>query len=88
MLHALAFIGIGLVVGACAIRKTRAVAAVIRLAGGLVGGVLGGLISLADLGSKSTTGKYGSLVVSALVAILVAGIAALISNIAPVSGRY
>ncbi|MGA7173967.1 MAG: hypothetical protein WCB86_10780 [Candidatus Dormiibacterota bacterium] len=87
MLHAVAFIVIGLVIGAIAIRKARAVAAVIRVAGGLIGSLGGGFISLAALGSKTDTGKYGSIVIAIVVAAIVAGIAAMVSNMAPVSGR-
>lgn len=87
MLHAVAFIVIGLVVGALAIRKARAVAAVIRVVGGLVGSLGGGFISLAALGSKTDTGKYGSIVIAIVVAAIVAGIAAMVSNMTPGSGR-
>ncbi|HUY56433.1 MAG TPA: hypothetical protein VMV12_01200 [Candidatus Micrarchaeaceae archaeon] len=87
MLHTVAFIVIGLVVGAMAIRKARAAAAVIRVVGGLIGSLAGGFISLGALGSQTTTGKYGSLLVAVVVAAIVAGAAAMLSNMAPGSGR-
>ncbi|HVB53976.1 MAG TPA: hypothetical protein VNF24_07265 [Candidatus Acidoferrales bacterium] len=87
MLHAVAFIVIGLVVGAIAIRKARATAAVIRVAGGLIGSLAGGFISLSALGSTTTIGKYGSILIAIVLAAVVAGLAAVISNMAPVSGR-
>ncbi|HVB13840.1 MAG TPA: hypothetical protein VNH38_03665 [Candidatus Dormibacteraeota bacterium] len=87
MLHAIAFIVIGLVVGAIFIRKARAVGAVIRVIGGLVGSLVGGFISLDALGSKTTTGKYGSIVIAIVLAAVVAGLASLISNMAPGNGR-
>ncbi|HUY08277.1 MAG TPA: hypothetical protein VMW80_02360 [Candidatus Dormibacteraeota bacterium] len=87
MLHAVAFVVIGLVIGAIAIRKARAVAAIIRVAGGLIGSLAGGFISLAALGSQTSIGKYGSIVIAIVVAAIVAGIAAMVSNMAPVSGR-
>ncbi|MGC1184535.1 MAG: hypothetical protein WBA31_05200 [Candidatus Dormiibacterota bacterium] len=88
MLHAVAFIVIGLVVGAIFIRKARALGAGIRVAGGLIGSLAGGFISLAALGSKTDTGKYGSIVIAIVVAAIVAAIAAAISNTASVRGRY
>ncbi len=87
MLHAVAFIVIGLVIGAFFIRKARATAAVIRVVGGLIGSLGGGFISLAALGSKTDTGKYGSIVIAIVVAIVFAAIASAISNVAQVSGR-
>ncbi|HEY6537665.1 MAG TPA: hypothetical protein VI138_01325 [Candidatus Dormibacteraeota bacterium] len=87
MLHAVAFIVIGLVIGALFIRKARSVAALIRVAGGLIGSLVGGFISLAALGSKTTTGKYGSLVIAVVVAAIVAAIASAVSNAVPVSGK-
>ncbi len=88
MLHAVAFIVIGLVVGAIFIRKARAMAAGIRVGGGLVGSLAGGFISLAVRGSKTDTGKYGSIVIAIVVAAIVAAIAAAASNRTSVSGRY
>lgn len=80
MLHAVAFIVIGLVVGAIYIRKSRAMGAVIRVIGGLVGSLAGGFISLGALGSTTTTGKYGSLLIAVVAAIAIGGVAAVISN--------
>jgi uncharacterized membrane protein YeaQ/YmgE (transglycosylase-associated protein family) len=87
VLHLVAFIVIGLVVGAIFIRKARALAAVIRVVGGLVGSLAGGFISLAALGSKHTSGKYGSLVVALVVSVIIAAIAAALTNSMDVSGR-
>lgn len=88
MLHAVAFIVIGLVIGALFIRKARSMAAVIRVAGGLIGSLAGGFISLAALGSKTDTGKYGSIVIAIVVAVILAAIASVVSNQTSVSGRY
>jgi uncharacterized membrane protein YeaQ/YmgE (transglycosylase-associated protein family) len=87
VLHLVAFIVIGLVVGAIFIRKSRAIAAVIRVAGGLVGSLVGGFISLAALGSTHTSGKYGSLVVALVISVIVAAIAVALTNSMDASGR-
>jgi len=87
MLHAVAFIVIGLVVGAIYIRKSRAMGAVIRVIGGLVGSLAGGFISLGALGSASTTGKYGSLLIALVAAIAIGGVAAMISNSSMAGGN-
>ncbi|MFZ0169221.1 MAG: hypothetical protein WAL64_07345 [Candidatus Dormiibacterota bacterium] len=87
MLHAVAFIVIGLVVGAVLIRKARAMGAVIRVIGGLVGSLAGGFISLGALGSTSTTGKYGSIVIAVIAAIAVGGVAVVISNSSMAGGN-
>jgi uncharacterized membrane protein YeaQ/YmgE (transglycosylase-associated protein family) len=87
MLHAVAFIVIGLVVGAIYIRKSRAMGAVIRVIGGLVGSLAGGFISLGALGSTSTTGKYGSLLIALVAAIAIGGVAAMISNSSMAGGN-
>ncbi|MGH7640464.1 MAG: GlsB/YeaQ/YmgE family stress response membrane protein [Candidatus Dormibacteria bacterium] len=80
MLHLVAFIVIGLVVGAFWVRKSRGLAALIRVVGGLVGSLLGGFISLAEIGSKTSGGKYGSIVIAIVVAILLGGLAVLATN--------
>ncbi|MFZ0994677.1 MAG: hypothetical protein WAO09_01675 [Candidatus Dormiibacterota bacterium] len=80
MEHAIGFIVIGLVVGALLIRKSRAMGAIIRVVGALVGSLAGGFISRSILGSGSTAGKYGSFVVALAAAIVIGGLAVAISN--------
>jgi uncharacterized membrane protein YeaQ/YmgE (transglycosylase-associated protein family) len=80
MEHAIGFIVIGLVVGALYIRKSRALGAIIRVVGALVGSLAGGFISRGDFGSSTTAGKYGSFVVALAAAIVVGAVAVLISN--------
>jgi uncharacterized membrane protein YeaQ/YmgE (transglycosylase-associated protein family) len=87
MLHAVAFIVIGLVVGAIYIRRSRAMGAVIRVIGGLVGSLAGGFIALGALGSTSTAGKYGSLVIAVVAAIVIGGVAVVISNSSMAGGN-
>ncbi|MGH7612151.1 MAG: hypothetical protein ACREN4_09045 [Candidatus Dormibacteria bacterium] len=74
MLHVIAFIVIGLVVGAIFIRQARAMGAVIRVVAALIGSFVGGFASLGILGSGHTSGKYGSLVIAVIVACIVAAI--------------
>ncbi len=87
MLHLIAFLVIGLVIGAVMVRKTRGLTAVVRVVGGLVGSLGGGFLSLDALGSKTDGGKYGSLVVAIVVSILVAAIAALLTRMVDLGGR-
>lgn len=76
MLHVIAFIVIGVVIGALFIRQSRGAAATIRVIGGLVGSLLGGFVSLAILGSGTTKGKYGSLLIAIVVALILSALAA------------
>ncbi len=76
MLHVIAFIVIGVVIGALYIRQSRGAAATIRVIAGLAGALIGGFVSLAILGSSSTTGKYGSLLVAIVVAVVLSALAA------------
>jgi hypothetical protein len=87
MEHAVGFVVIGLVVGALYIRKSRAMAAIIRVVGALVGSLAAGFISRGVLGSASTAGKYGSFVVALAAAIVIGGVAALISNSSMAGGN-
>jgi len=75
VLHVIAFIVIGIVVGALFIKQSRGAAATIRVIAGLVGGLLGGFVSLAILGSGTTKGKYGSLVIAIIVALILSALA-------------
>lgn len=70
MLHLVAFIVIGIVIGALFIRQTRGAAATIRVIAGLVGSLVGGYLTLLILGTNHDSGKYGSIVI----AIVVAGV--------------
>lgn len=87
MLHVIAFIVIGLVIGAIFIRKARALAAAIRVVGGLVGSLAGGFISLGVLGTATTAGKYGSLLIALVVAIVIAALAAAATGSSMMGGR-
>lgn len=87
MLHVIAFIVIGLVIGAVFIRKARAMGAAARVIGGLIGSLAGGFISLSVLGSATTTGKYGSLLIALVAAIVVAGLAAAATGSSMMGGR-
>lgn len=77
MLHTVAFVVIGLVIGAIFIRRSKAQSAIIRVLGGLIGAIAGGFITLAVLGTATTSGKYGSLVVAVLLAVIIAGLASM-----------
>jgi uncharacterized membrane protein YeaQ/YmgE (transglycosylase-associated protein family) len=70
-----AFIIIGVVVGALFIRQSRGPAATIRVVAGLVGSLVAGFISLAILGSTHNSGKYGSIVIAIVVAVLLSALA-------------
>ena len=68
MLHWIAFIVIGLVVGFIVGSQPRA-NRVLAIILGLVGGIVGGLILV---GSAGSTGKYGSIVTSIVLAAILA----------------
>lgn len=76
MLHIIAFIVIGVVIGALYIRQSRGAAATIRVVAGLAGSLIGGFVALAILGSGNTTGKYGSVVVAIVLALVLSALAA------------
>ena len=75
MLHYIAFVVIGVVIGALYIRQSRGAAAIIRVIAGLVGSLIGGLVALDVMGSASTAGKYGSLLVAIVLAVILAALA-------------
>ncbi len=75
MLHIIAFVVIGVVIGALFIKGSRGAAASIRVIAGLVGSLLGGLVSLSILGEGHIRGKYGSLVIAIIVAIVLSALA-------------
>ena len=85
--HAIGFIVIGLVVGALLIRKSHAMGAIIRVVGALVGSLAAGFISRSILGSGSTAGKYGSFVIALVAAIVIGGVAVMISNSSTAGGK-
>lgn len=85
MLHLIAFIVIGIVIGALFVRQSRGPAAAIRVIGGLIGGLIGGEVSLSILGEGHIRGKYGSLVIAIVVAFIFSWLAARISQ--PSSAR-
>jgi uncharacterized membrane protein YeaQ/YmgE (transglycosylase-associated protein family) len=87
MEHAIGFIVIGLVVGALYIRKSRAMGAIIRVVGALVGSLAAGFISRGALGSGSTAGKYGSFVIALVAALVIGGVAVVISNSSMAGGN-
>ncbi len=76
MLHLIAFIVIGVVIGAFFIRGQSGVPAATRVIGGLVGSLAGGYIALAILGQSHTSGKYGSLLVAIVLALILSLVAA------------
>ncbi len=80
MLHLIAFIVIGVVVGAIFIRQSRGAAAIARIVAGLVGSLAAGFISLSILGEGHIRGKYGSVVIALVVAVLLAWIVARVTN--------
>jgi len=75
MLHVIAFVVIGVVIGAFFVRGASGGPAIIRVVAGLVGSLLGGFLALAALGTSTTTGKYGSLLVAIVVAAILAAVA-------------
>ena len=75
MLHLVAFIIIGIVVGALFIRRSRGPAATVRVVAGLVGSLAAGFISLAILGSSHNSGKYGSILIAIVVAVALSALA-------------
>lgn len=75
MLHLVAFIVIGIVIGALFIRQARGAAATIRVIAGLVGSLIGGYLSYLILGTNHDTGKYGSIVVALVVAVVLSALA-------------
>ncbi|MHB1524669.1 MAG: hypothetical protein ACYDEA_07495 [Candidatus Dormibacteria bacterium] len=85
MLHLIAFIVIGVVIGALFVRGSRGPAAAIRVIAGLVGSLIVGEVSLSILGESHTRGKYGSLVIAIVAAVVFSWVAARISQ--PSSSR-
>ncbi|MHB1576390.1 MAG: hypothetical protein ACYCX9_07750 [Candidatus Dormibacteria bacterium] len=85
MLHLIAFIVIGVVIGALFVRQSRGAAASIRVIAGLVGSLIGGYVSLSILGEGHIRGKYGSLVIAIIVAIILSALASRVSQ--PSSSR-
>lgn len=75
MLHLVAFIVIGIVIGALFIRQARGAAATIRVIAGLVGSLVGGFLSLVILGTNHDSGKYGSIVIAIVVAVVLSALA-------------
>ena len=75
MLHVIAFIVIGVVIGALYIRQSRGAAATIRVIAGLAGSLIGGFITLAVLGSAHTSGKYGSILAAIVLAVILSALA-------------
>jgi uncharacterized membrane protein YeaQ/YmgE (transglycosylase-associated protein family) len=75
VLHVIAFIVIGVVIGALYIRQSRGAAATIRVIAGLAGSLIGGFVTLAVLGSGHTSGKYGSILVAIVLAVILAALA-------------
>ncbi|HUY98397.1 MAG TPA: hypothetical protein VMW47_12415 [Verrucomicrobiae bacterium] len=76
MLHLIAFLVIGVVVGAFFIRGTAGVPAAARVVAGLAGSLVGGFATVSILSSHHTLSKYGSLVVAVVLALIAAAIAA------------
>ncbi len=76
MLHLIAFIVIGVVIGAFFIRGTTGIPAAIRVVAGLAGSLVGGFATLSILASHHTLSKYGSLLVAIVLALVAAAIAA------------
>lgn len=87
MLHLVAFIVIGLIIGAVFVRKTRSMTALARVAGGLVGSLGGGFIALNAIGSKTDGGKYGSIVIAVVVSVLLAALTTALTNVVDLGGR-
>jgi uncharacterized membrane protein YeaQ/YmgE (transglycosylase-associated protein family) len=75
LLHLVAFIVIGIVIGALFIRQARGAAATIRVIAGLVGSLVGGFLSLVILGTNHDSGKYGSIVIAIVVAVVLSALA-------------
>ncbi len=80
MLHLIAFIVIGVVIGALFVRGSRGPAAAVRVIGGVVGSLIGGEVSLSILGEGHIRGKYGSLVIAIVAALVFSWLAARISQ--------
>lgn len=80
MLHLIAFIIIGVVIGALFVRESRGPAAAVRVVGGLIGSLIAGEVSLAILGESHTSGKYGSVVIAVIVAVILSWLAAKVSQ--------
>jgi uncharacterized membrane protein YeaQ/YmgE (transglycosylase-associated protein family) len=85
MLHLIAFIVIGVVIGALFVRQSRGAAASIRVIAGLAGSLIGGYVSLGILGEGHIRGKYGSLVIAIILALILSALATRISQ--PSSAR-
>ena len=75
MLHLVAFVVIGIVIGAVFVRGAGTGPAIIRIVAGLIGALVGGFLALNALGTGTTTGKYGSLLVAIVVATALAAVA-------------
>ncbi|MGC8460295.1 MAG: hypothetical protein ACP5OR_00425 [Candidatus Dormibacteria bacterium] len=74
MLHVVAFLVIGIVVGYTLARSATGSALAIRIISALIGSFLGGEIGLLLFGKTSLLGKYGSIIY----AIVLAGIISLL----------
>ncbi len=85
MLHLIAFIVIGVVIGALFVRQSRGAAATVRVIAGLVGSLIGGYVSLDILGEGHIRGKYGSLLIAIILAVILSALATRISQ--PSSSR-
>ena len=85
MLHLIAFIVIGVVIGALFVRQSRGAAATVRVIAGLVGSLIGGYVSLDILGEGHIRGKYGSLLIAIILAGILSALATRISQ--PSSSR-
>ena len=85
MLHLIAFIVIGVVIGALFVRQSRGAAATVRVIAGLVGSLIGGYAALGILGDGHIRGKYGSLVIAIILALILSALATRISQ--PSSSR-
>lgn len=80
LLHLIAFIVIGVVIGALFIRQSRGAAASVRVVAGLAGSLIGGFLTLAIRGDNHITGKYGSLLVAIVLALILSALATRISQ--------
>ncbi|MHB8313990.1 MAG: GlsB/YeaQ/YmgE family stress response membrane protein [Candidatus Dormibacteria bacterium] len=80
MLHLIAFIIIGIVIGALFVREARGPAAAIRVVAGLIGSLIAGEVSLAILGEGHIRGKYGSVVIAVIVAVILSWLATKVSQ--------
>ncbi|HVA21265.1 MAG TPA: hypothetical protein VNN74_04130 [Candidatus Micrarchaeia archaeon] len=70
MLHLIAFIVIGVVIGAFFIRGTTGLPAAARVVAGLAGSLIGGFATVSILSTHATLSKYGSLLVAIVLALV------------------